>query len=193
MLGGSKCKCPPNFANPNLDSIQGIICDAGCSTQRPLMGCSKCGINETSTEFPSAEDTTIQSEDITTDRDFTADDATTSETTESTDDKTTMESTDETTNHTLSTESNTITTYQSTISPQPTEVTSDSNTNEYKDDTTTVIPTTAPTPMTTTTTKTTPTTTTTVIPTPDWKELCQELCRVGDGGKLCNCDLPPFF
>lgn len=104
-----------------------------------------------------------------------------------------MEFTDETTNYTQSTESITITTYETTLSPSdppPTEVTSDNNTNGHKDDTTTVIPTTAPMP---TTIPTVPTTTTTVKPTPDWNELCQELCRVGEGGKLCNCDLPPFF
>lgn len=29
--------------------------------------------------------------------------------------------------------------------------------------------------------------------TPDWKELCASLCKTGDGGSLCNCDLAPFF
>ncbi|XP_036338156.1 uncharacterized protein LOC118748002 [Rhagoletis pomonella] len=29
--------------------------------------------------------------------------------------------------------------------------------------------------------------------TPDWKELCVALCKTGDGGSLCNCDLAPFF
>ncbi|XP_014088792.3 uncharacterized protein [Bactrocera oleae] len=29
--------------------------------------------------------------------------------------------------------------------------------------------------------------------TPDWKELCAALCKTGDGGALCNCDLAPFF
>lgn len=29
--------------------------------------------------------------------------------------------------------------------------------------------------------------------TPDWKELCASLCKTGDGGALCNCDLAPFF
>ncbi|XP_018801728.1 PREDICTED: uncharacterized protein LOC108976821 [Bactrocera latifrons] len=29
--------------------------------------------------------------------------------------------------------------------------------------------------------------------TPDWKELCATLCKTGDGGSLCNCDLAPFF
>ncbi|ALC43025.1 CG14989 [Drosophila busckii] len=29
--------------------------------------------------------------------------------------------------------------------------------------------------------------------TPDWNELCKSLCKTGDGGSLCNCDLSPFF
>ncbi|CAD7002702.1 unnamed protein product [Ceratitis capitata] len=29
--------------------------------------------------------------------------------------------------------------------------------------------------------------------TPNWKELCVELCKTGDGGSLCNCNLAPFF
>ena len=29
--------------------------------------------------------------------------------------------------------------------------------------------------------------------TPDWTGICQNLCRTGEGGALCNCDLPPFF
>jgi hypothetical protein len=28
--------------------------------------------------------------------------------------------------------------------------------------------------------------------TPDWNKLCIQLCRNGQGGVLCNCDLPPF-
>jgi len=34
-------------------------------------------------------------------------------------------------------------------------------------------------------------TTTTVAP--DWDEVCKVLCKTGDGGSLCNCDLSPFF
>lgn len=29
--------------------------------------------------------------------------------------------------------------------------------------------------------------------TPDWNLLCGQLCRQGQGGILCNCDLAPFF
>ncbi|XP_058066158.1 uncharacterized protein LOC131215778 [Anopheles bellator] len=29
--------------------------------------------------------------------------------------------------------------------------------------------------------------------TPNWDELCTQFCKMGDGGTLCNCDLPPFF
>ncbi|XP_037908962.1 uncharacterized protein LOC119650352 [Hermetia illucens] len=29
--------------------------------------------------------------------------------------------------------------------------------------------------------------------TPDWNEYCLTLCKIGEGGSLCNCDLPPFF
>lgn len=29
--------------------------------------------------------------------------------------------------------------------------------------------------------------------TPNWDELCSVFCKMGDGGTLCNCDLPPFF
>lgn len=29
--------------------------------------------------------------------------------------------------------------------------------------------------------------------TPDWNRLCGQLCRQGQGGILCNCDLAPFF
>lgn len=28
--------------------------------------------------------------------------------------------------------------------------------------------------------------------TPDWNKLCSQLCRNGQGGVFCNCDLPPF-
>lgn len=28
--------------------------------------------------------------------------------------------------------------------------------------------------------------------TPDWIRLCSQLCRQGNGGILCNCDLAPF-
>lgn len=28
--------------------------------------------------------------------------------------------------------------------------------------------------------------------TPDWNRLCATLCRQGNGGILCNCDLAPF-
>lgn len=49
----------------------------------------------------------------------------------------------------------------------------------------------------TTTTTTHPTTTTksttTATTTPDWSQLCEALCRNGDGGSFCNCDIPPFF
>lgn len=56
--------------------------------------------------------------------------------------------------------------------------------------TTTTTTTAEPSTITTTTTTTTTQKTTT---TPDWNELCQNLCRIGEGGALCNCDLPPFF
>lgn len=172
--------------------IKAIICNAGCATLRPLNGCSKCAINVVPTEYPVivGADTTIRNGDVTKDRDFTVnfEDEKTSEIAETTDDQTTMEIPNVTTNFPMSTEPNTIPTYQTTIPPA--EVTSDSNTNVDQDDTTTEIPITTP----KTTIKTpTPPTTTTVKPTPDWSEVCQELCRVGDGGKLCNCDLPPFF
>ena len=29
--------------------------------------------------------------------------------------------------------------------------------------------------------------------TPDWNQLCASLCKTGDGGSLCNCDLSPFL
>lgn len=29
--------------------------------------------------------------------------------------------------------------------------------------------------------------------TPNWSELCDSLCKTGDGGALCDCDIPPFF
>ncbi|XP_011290780.1 uncharacterized protein LOC101888001 [Musca domestica] len=35
--------------------------------------------------------------------------------------------------------------------------------------------------------------TTTTTTTPNWNELCASLCKTGDGGSLCNCDLSPFF
>ncbi|XP_062708090.1 uncharacterized protein LOC109423757 [Aedes albopictus] len=28
--------------------------------------------------------------------------------------------------------------------------------------------------------------------TPNWDDLCTLWCRMGEGGTLCNCDLPPF-
>lgn len=43
--------------------------------------------------------------------------------------------------------------------------------------------------ITTTTSTTRPTTTT----EPDWDSLCVSLCKMGEGGALCNCDKPPFF
>lgn len=36
-------------------------------------------------------------------------------------------------------------------------------------------------------------TTATDATTPDWNRLCGQLCRQGQGGILCNCDLAPFF
>lgn len=36
-------------------------------------------------------------------------------------------------------------------------------------------------------------TTATDTTTPDWNRLCGQLCRQGQGGILCNCDLAPFF
>ncbi|XP_017092378.2 uncharacterized protein [Drosophila bipectinata] len=33
----------------------------------------------------------------------------------------------------------------------------------------------------------------TTTASPDWNELCKALCKTGDGGSLCNCDLSPFF
>lgn len=42
-----------------------------------------------------------------------------------------------------------------------------------------------------TSTTTVPTTTTTGEP--DWEQLCIQLCQVGEGGALCNCDRPPFI
>lgn len=27
---------------------------------------------------------------------------------------------------------------------------------------------------------------------PDWASVCVQLCAMGDGGALCNCDKPPF-
>ncbi|KAH8298663.1 hypothetical protein KR018_009878 [Drosophila ironensis] len=36
-------------------------------------------------------------------------------------------------------------------------------------------------------------TTDTTTASPDWNELCKALCKTGDGGSLCNCDLSPFF
>lgn len=35
-------------------------------------------------------------------------------------------------------------------------------------------------------------TTTTTTTEPDWDSLCASLCKVGEGGALCNCDKPPF-
>ncbi|XP_055532365.1 uncharacterized protein LOC129722709 isoform X2 [Wyeomyia smithii] len=29
--------------------------------------------------------------------------------------------------------------------------------------------------------------------TPNWDELCSVWCKMGEGGTLCNCDLPPFI
>ncbi|GAB0090269.1 hypothetical protein DMENIID0001_049820 [Sergentomyia squamirostris] len=57
--------------------------------------------------------------------------------------------------------------------------------------TTTPATTKSTTKSTTTTTKTTKTPTTST--TPNWAELCSALCQIGEGGVLCNCDLPPFF
>lgn len=36
-------------------------------------------------------------------------------------------------------------------------------------------------------------TTDSTTPAPDWNEVCKVLCKTGDGGSLCNCDLSPFF
>ncbi|XP_055315804.1 uncharacterized protein LOC129575783 [Sitodiplosis mosellana] len=33
---------------------------------------------------------------------------------------------------------------------------------------------------------------TTIATTPDWSVLCIDLCKKGEGGALCNCDLPPL-
>lgn len=29
--------------------------------------------------------------------------------------------------------------------------------------------------------------------TPDWGEICKELCKKGEGGQLCKCDQAPFM
>lgn len=67
------------------------------------------------------------------------------------------------------------------------ETTTDSSVATNEMETTTPIPTTMPTTIATTTK-----TPTTIPTTPNWKELCQSLCRIGEGGSLCNCDLLPF-
>lgn len=74
-------------------------------------------------------------------------------------------------------------------SGEPTALVSDRPSTITEAESTTTTTTAAPSTTTTMTTTTTQKTTT----TPDWKELCQNLCRIGEGGALCNCDLPPFF
>lgn len=76
-----------------------------------------------------------------------------------------------------------------------TSTTPDSSTS---DNTTIMLPTSTTNTTDITTTTETPTTsaTTTLRPpmtTPDWKGLCTNLCQIGEGGSLCNCDLPPFM
>lgn len=29
--------------------------------------------------------------------------------------------------------------------------------------------------------------------TPNWEDLCMVWCKMGEGGTVCNCDLPPFI
>ncbi|XP_059612651.1 uncharacterized protein LOC132259120 [Phlebotomus argentipes] len=62
-------------------------------------------------------------------------------------------------------------------------------TTESSSTTSTASSTTTRTTSTTKSTTKAPTTTT----TPDWGALCNVLCQIGEGGVLCNCDLPPFF
>lgn len=77
-------------------------------------------------------------------------------------------------------------------SVEETTIPSSSETTDVPEETTTEEITTTTT--TTTTTTAIPTTTTQpTTTTPDWNELCQTLCKIGEGGALCTCDLPPFF
>lgn len=65
-----------------------------------------------------------------------------------------------------------------TIEPEPEKTTNNTTTTE-------------PPPITSTITSTTngdqPST------TPDWGEICKELCKKGEGGQLCKCDQAPFM
>ncbi|XP_037044196.1 A-agglutinin anchorage subunit [Bradysia coprophila] len=71
------------------------------------------------------------------------------------------------------------------------DTTTDSNEDDSTtEEATTTISTTTTTQPTTTTRTTTQATTTT---TPNWESMCEALCRNGEGGSLCNCDIPPFF
>jgi len=89
----------------------------------------------------------------------------------------------------LTTENDSITDEESTTEEDTT--TEGDTTTE---DTTTEITTTTSTTTTTTHPPTTTTKSTTQAPTtPDWPTLCEALCRNGEGGSLCNCDIPPFF
>lgn len=83
----------------------------------------------------------------------------------------------------------------------------DFNTNRPGLKTTSLKPSTMVDPVTVTTTKPPPTpppttssfttissstSTSTTTSEPDWSAVCMDLCKKGEGGALCNCDLPPL-
>lgn len=86
-----------------------------------------------------------------------------------------------------------------TVEAVPTD--DDGSTSEEGDTTTdadeteedTTIEETTTTTTTTQATTTTTRTTTLATTTPNWESMCEALCRNGEGGSLCNCDIPPFF
>lgn len=65
-----------------------------------------------------------------------------------------------------------------TIEPEPPSTTSSTTTTE-------------PPPVTSTITTTTNGDQSST--TPDWGEICKELCKKGEGGQLCKCDQAPFM
>lgn len=170
--GSAKCGCPSvigvldynkSIVDKNRDRDR--LCSEACKWRFHLKGCSSCSI--------AADDTTTDSEIINKD---SRSDSDSSESNSSNDNENTSEEdrseqdrSEEDTSEEDSSEEET-TTDESTTEEATTEATTPTTTQP------------------TTTRTTTPATT-----TPDWVQLCETLCRNGEGGSLCNCDIPPFF
>ncbi|KAG4073942.1 hypothetical protein HA402_014147 [Bradysia odoriphaga] len=186
-LGKTKCSCESSPVNPNLPTARNSLCSATCGWRTSLSGCSKCFREDVGT---------TDGGDLPTTTDEITDEYGTTNTTGEEGTVTEEYSTDEedTTTDEYSTDEEDTTTDEYSTDEEDTTTDEYSTTDSNEDDSTTeeattTISTTTTTQPTTTTRTTTQATTT----TPNWESMCEALCRNGEGGSLCNCDIPPFF